>query len=135
MPEPVVYHAVDFQDLPFDVSRHVEALKSFAALDIPPRSVRPALRARDIVVVRRPSCRFRFGVALDAGAGAPRHGEGGESEVIHEAASADEARGVCADVERYFLRHFPGRTLSRASEATASATNGTVVTISWRPSE
>jgi hypothetical protein len=103
----------ELSNLGFDVERHREALNAFSRMDLDPRAVRPALRARDLVLVRVPSGKFRIGVERSA---APERAEGSwdciQSEVICEAAEPDEAEAIRAEVERYFLRHFPGRTLT-----------------------
>jgi hypothetical protein len=104
------YAALDLGGLPFDVTRHAEALDAFARLGLPASSVRPALRARDLVFRRIPSGPFRISLA-EAGAPAPADGCT-HFEIIYEAATPEEARAVRGDVERYFQRHFPGRTLA-----------------------
>ena len=138
MSEPVVYLVKDFQDLPFDVSKHSEALKSFAALNLLPQSLKPALRVRDLVFIRIPSCKFRIGVTSS-----PDMQEGRESsegsiafEVIYQADNPLEAKQVRGEVERYFLRHYPGRTLSSAKEAEERILTGNYVYVTcYTPNE
>ena len=110
--------ADDFSDLGMDVERHREALTSFARLNLGHLSVRPALRAREVVFVKIPSCRFAFGITGDPGFQEQEEAERGAIgfEVIHAAAGVAEAGQVRDEVERYFLRHFPGRTLPRPAE-------------------
>ena len=104
----------DFSDLGFDITPHREALTSFARLNLELVSIRPALRARDLVFVRVPACRFAIGLTDD-----PVRQEASEVSrgclgfvVIYEAESAAQAALVRHDVERYFLRHYPGRTMA-----------------------
>jgi hypothetical protein len=93
----------DFSDLDFDVDRHREALAKLPLLNPDPRSVKPILRARETVMFRRPSGAFSIVIASPAGAVLP-------GSHIHDAPTPEEALIVRADVERYFQRHFPGRT-------------------------
>ena len=118
----------DFSDLPFDVSRHAEALTAFAALNLTAASLRPMLRARELVFFRFPSCQFRIGVTPD-----PTVSEKIESdhnriafEVICRADSTTEAESIRHEVERYFLRHYPGRTLRGEQEHTALGNSVTI---------
>ena len=117
--ESVVYLAEDFQDLPFDVSKHAEALRSFAILNLLPVSIKPALRARELIFIRFPSCKFRIGVTNNPN---PHKGTAGNVgriafEIICQADNPTEAAQVCGEVERYFLRHYPGRFLHHVKEA------------------
>ena len=119
MGERAANEQIDFQGLPFDVSVHSEALKAFAALNLLPQSIEPALRARDLIFVRLPSCKFRIGVTCDPAAQAESESRGGSLafEVIYKADDPTAAFQVRGDVERYFLRHYPGRTLTDAAAA------------------
>ena len=125
----IVDLATDFQDLPFDVSKHSEAFDSFAALNLLPQSIEPTLRARDLIFVRVPSCKFRIGVTGDPGAQEEiENNHGGIAfEIIYRADDPIEAHQVRGEVERYFLRHYPGRTLRSANEAGAEAVTGDCV--------
>jgi hypothetical protein len=82
-------------------------------MNLDPASIRPTLRARDLVFIRLPACRFAFGVTSDPQAQSETEGIRGSLayQLIHEADSVEEARRVRDEVERYFLRHYPGRTL------------------------
>jgi hypothetical protein len=126
--------AEPLHDPPFDVSQHQEALRSFARMGLAQASLRPALRARDLVFNRHPGCRFgiRLAVAPEAAKAEAILGGAIAFEVIHPAESALEAASVRGEVERYFLRHFPGRTL-RAEEADGSV--GTWVCVACYPAE
>src|SRR4051812_3273434 len=114
------YAHLDFSDLGFDVARHRESLGAFVRLNLDARSVKPALRAREGVFVRAPSGSFYIGVsqqdptALEA---AERSEGCREFAVICRADTGTEATLVRNDVERYFLRHFPGRTLLESRAA------------------
>lgn len=132
-----VYVVEDFAELPFDVSRHSEALNSFAALNLAPESIRPALRARDLVFVRFPSCKFRIGVTGD-----PELWESLEIdkgciafEQIYQADDSIQAEQIRAEVERYFLRHYPGCTLSSTYELEAANPTGNCVYVACYPSD
>jgi hypothetical protein len=111
------YDGIDFSDLGVDMARHQESLGAFARMKLDARSVRPVLRARDLVFVRVPSGSFLIGVTggdLSAQEEAEKRRGCTDFEVIHETARVEEAHAVRAEVERYFLRHFPRRTLSGA---------------------
>jgi hypothetical protein len=112
----------DFSDLDFDIGRHSEALPKFAELEIAGPSIKAGLRAREIVTVRVPSGNFRIGVTQDAEAEESMERDNGCAflAVIHEADGDSEAQLVRDDVERYFLRHFPGRILKRPEEGLSS---------------
>ena len=129
MSESVVYLEKDFQDLPFDVSKHSEALKSFEALNLLPQSIKPALCVRDLIFIRVPSCMFRIGVTENPIVQEKKEsGKGSIAfEVIYQTDTPIEAQQVCGEVERYFLRHYPGRTLSRAKEAEDGMLTGNYV--------
>jgi len=100
----VGYGEVDIDGLDFDVERHRESIPAMFRLALDSRSIRPALRARNIVFVRVPDGKFRVGVASG-------DGKIGDYAAIHETPSQEEAETVRNEVERYFLRHFPGRTI------------------------
>ena len=108
------YDEIDFSDLNFDVQRHHEALLSFTRIGIAANSVKPALRARDVVLVRFPSDRFLIGVTahLSGQESREKTHDGTHFETIHEASREKEAGEIRTEVERYFRRHFPGRVLS-----------------------
>lgn len=103
----------DFQDLQFDVSKHSEALKSFKTLNLLPRSIKPTLRARDLIFVKIPKCKIRIGVTGNLDSLMAKETSNGRIafEVIYKADDLIDAHEVCAEVRRYFLRHFPGRIL------------------------
>lgn len=105
------YAEIDFTDLDFDIESHREGIKAMARLGLHPHSVKPTLRARNLVFVRVLSAKFRVGIVPgDCTEQAP-------FEVIYQADSLAEAKGIRGEVERYFLRHFPGRVLSREDPA------------------
>ncbi len=132
-----LYAVEDFQDLPFEVSRHTEALKSFAALNLAPESIRPALRARELVFVRVPSCTFRIGVTVDPELHEKCEiGNGSIAfEQIYQADDPTQAAHIRDEVERYFLRHYPGRTLSGSQVTRATNPTGNYVYVICYPSE
>lgn len=115
-------NAEDFSDLGFDMEPHRETFISFAKMNLAAIAVKPTLRARDTVVVRFPGTQFALRVTDD-----PARQEAEEIRrgsiafaVIHQAESAEGASQVRAEVERYFLRHFPGRTLAEAKPPSPS---------------
>jgi hypothetical protein len=126
----------DFQDLPFDLSNHEEALKSFAALNLLPQSIKPALCARDLIFVKVPSCKFRIGVTSEPDVWEKIDSNGGTAafEVIYKATSPEEADLVRGEVERYFLRHYPGRILSGGNASVTGILFGNFVYISCHTS-
>jgi hypothetical protein len=120
--------ADDFSDLGFDMEPHREIFVSFAKMKLSPRAVRPALRARDMAFIRLPSSQIALRLTADpAQQEAIEAGRGGIGfSVIHSAAHLEEAQQVRVEVERYFLRHFPGRTVA-AEEGTDSPGNSVVI--------
>src|SRR4051794_19836081 len=98
---------IDFIELGLDSERHSEALGAFERMHLNPFSVKATLLAREHVFVRVPSGTFRISIRMQPAETSDR----AECVVIHEAADREEAVTVRAEVERYFLRHFPGRTL------------------------
>lgn len=108
-----IYRLEDYTDLPFDLTRHTEAFKSFSVLILAANSIRAALIARDLVFVQLPHCMFCFSIDDCLEVTKSMHDAEGflSYQIIHHAESVDEANLVCSDVERYFLRHYPGRIL------------------------
>ena len=98
---PAAYETLDYSNLGFDVLHdlhHVEALHAFAALGLDPRSVKPALRARDLVLVRLPPGRSRFHIGVTANALAFQQGlqeqrwrDRAYAEMIHSTQDEQEA--------------------------------------------
>src|SRR5579871_4882774 len=131
MSKPVLYEMEDFHDLPFDVSKHAEGLNAFAALNLLPQSLKPALCARDLVFVRVPSSTFKIGVTDDPEAQERKEKSEGSIafEVLYQADNTVEAEQVRREVERYFLRHYPGRTLSSEKKTGAEILIGAYVYI------
>ena len=120
--------STDFTDLGFDLEPHRETVASFAKMNLAPSAVQPALRARDMAFVRFPSSRIALRVTEDhTRQEAVETSRGGIGfAVIHQAENAEDAWDIRAEVERYFLRHFPGRTLA---ESEATSRGGTSVYI------
>ena len=125
--------ADDLGDLGFDMEPHRETFVSFAKMQLTPLAVRPALRARNMAFVRFPSSRIALRITEDpARQEAVEVGrEGIGFAVIHQASSDEDAWDVCAEVERYFLRHFPGRTL--ASEKGTGSPGKYVIIVCYAP--
>jgi len=121
------YAAIDLNDLDFDVARHAEGLRAFGRLALEPISIKPALRARDLALVRFPESKFLIGITDNAAQQEQAEQEKGSVgfAVIHTPREAnratEEAETVRHEVERYFLRHFPGRTLPAPPSATTAA--------------
>ena len=111
----------DYSDLPFDVSKHSEALKSHAAMNLSTQSLRPVLRVRELIFFRVPFCRFRIGTTKNPDLQQKIESDGGSLafETLFYADSTSEATRVQREVESYFLRHFPGRTLADEKEIAA----------------
>lgn len=121
--EAANYDGLDLSDLPFDIERHREGIRAFAKLNLDPQSVKPALRARDLVSIRVSSGMFRIGAAggdTAAQEAAEKARGGTDFEIIHQCTGPEEAATIRSEVERYFLRHFPGRTLQGTPNAASS---------------
>jgi len=101
----------DYTGLPFDVRPHKEALRVFDRYGYGVASVIAALTARDLICRRMPHSKFRIDCAVDSG-----HSESTSFAVLYRTSDAKEARLVKYEVERYFMRHFPGRCLNKIDD-------------------
>jgi hypothetical protein len=99
--------AVAYSDLGFDITPHREAIGKLIDYGYDAPTIRATLTARDIIFVRVVNSRFRIDVWNDPSTLPNPAAFAGD--VIFEASDAAQARQVREDVERYFLRHFPGR--------------------------
>jgi hypothetical protein len=90
-----------YADMGFDIAPHREALTAFALLGLKEESYRPTLKARDAITTRYAGNLFY--IALGDGA------EPSNTELLYDGETEGQAQVIRADVERYFLRHFPGR--------------------------
>ena len=119
-------YADDYSDLTFDIARHGEAFGAFAALNIEKKSVKLALKARDLVRYEGPSGKFLIGIGDDRVPSDEimKSDNFVAFEVIYVAQDAGEANAVRADVARYFRRHFPGRCLNTVDGDEGSGVEG-----------
>ena len=108
--QPTVPTLADYADLPFDLAPHREVPASCVKLGLHPASIRPLLWARDLVLVRAPGTRFHLGIVSEGSPVAVWSAGVVAAQVIYTAVDAAEALLIRGEVERYFLRHFPGRT-------------------------
>ena len=87
---------------------------SFSRLQLDPISIEATLHAREIAIVTFPSC--RFGISL--GGSFENRSDVINSEIIYRSDDITKAERVRAEVERYLLRHFPGRVLKQEGNKT-----------------
>jgi len=101
----------DYTSLAFDIGPHKEALRIFDRYGYDAASVIAALIARDLVYRRMPQGKFRIDCGVDSGCS-----DSASFSALHRTSNAMEARLVKYEVERYFMRHFPGRCLNKIDD-------------------
>ena len=123
----------EFDDIGFDIAKHREALPKLAELGIVGPSLKAALRAREAVTVHRPTGKFRISVSEDLQTDAAGELQNGCTllSVIHHGTDPLDSQRIRRDVERYFLRHFPGRTVRQEDECAGATVRNLVVVVSY----
>jgi len=113
MMNETVFNAMthDYTSLAFDIGPHKEALRIFDRYGYDAASVIATLIARDLIHRRMPHGKFRIDCAVDLG-----RSDSATFTALHRTSDAKEARLVKYEVERYFMRHFPGRCLNKIDD-------------------
>ena len=95
----------DYSDLGFDVERHREALGAFAALDLHPESIKPALIARNLVLYEVTQGKFSIDTTIDIEEQekAERAQAAIAFKVLYQSGNSRSVERVRSDVEKYFL--------------------------------
>lgn len=96
------------RDLGFDLAIHQEAIEIMTKAGLGEASIDAILRARNAAIVDLPGSRLSVGIAEESAVPSPSDGTG--VRVVCSGEEARDAFTVRLDVEKYFLRHFPGRT-------------------------
>jgi len=94
--------------LDFDIGVHREAIEVLTNSGLNPASIDAILRARNVALVELPDSRLSVGVGSNTAIPSPS--DGTTVKVVFTTDLLVDAEKVKSDVEKYFLRHFPGRT-------------------------
>lgn len=95
-------------DLDFDLEVHREAIEALSKAGTAGDSIAAIIRARNVAMVELPESRLSVGVCTDNAVPSPS--DGTSVRIVYSASDLKDADSVRSEVEKYFLRHFPGRT-------------------------